>query len=98
MPALLNSRSSFPPVRVTISPFRACMLSALVTSSGNVSIPFSSRLDRELVDRAVANTCRPWAANSRARAWPTPPGEQLVLRWWSAYVHWASRSRVGGID
>jgi hypothetical protein len=53
------------------------MLSALVTASGNVSIPFSSRLERDLVDRAVANTRRPWAANSRARAWPTPPGEHL---------------------
>jgi hypothetical protein len=53
------------------------MLSSLVTSRGNVSIPFSSRLDRDLVDRAVANTRRPWAANSRARSWPTPPGEHL---------------------
>jgi hypothetical protein len=83
MPALLNNISSFPPVRVAISALSARMLSALVTSSANVSIPLSSRVERDLIDRAVANTRRPCAANSRARAWPTPPGEHLdsILLW-----------------
>ena len=78
MPALLNSISNFPLVRFEISFFRAVMLSKFVTSRANVSIPFSARLEREPVDRAVAKTRRFWEANSRARAWPTPPGEQLV--------------------
>jgi hypothetical protein len=30
------------------------------------------------VDRAVAKTRMPWAANSRARAFPTPPREHLL--------------------
>jgi hypothetical protein len=54
------------------------MLAAFVTSSANVSIPLSSKVDRDAVDRAVAKTRMPWAANSRARAFPTPPREHLL--------------------
>jgi hypothetical protein len=67
VPALLNKISNFPPVRFAISAFSAVILSTLVTSRLNVSMLFSSRLKRDLVDRAVAKTRKPRAANSTAR-------------------------------
>ena len=78
VPALLNRISNLPPVRFTISSLSAAMLDAFVTSSAKVSIPLSSKVDRDAVDRAVAKTRIPWAANSRARAFPTPPREHLL--------------------
>lgn len=66
-----------PPVRRTISSFNAVILSGFVTSSMKVSIPFSSRLDKAFLERAVANVRKPRAANSNARALPALPAEQL---------------------
>jgi hypothetical protein len=58
-PALLNSISSLPPVRLETSSLNAAMLSELVTSSANVSMSFCANSERELVDRAVAKTRMP---------------------------------------
>lgn len=67
-----------PPVTRAISSFNAAMLSGFVTSSMKVSIPSSSRLDTAFFDRAVANVRKPRAANSKARALPALPFEQLL--------------------
>lgn len=77
VPALLNKMSSLPPVLLAISCFKRAMLSGEVTSRAKVSMPFSERLFSDFSDRAVANTRRPLAANSRARALPEPPSEHL---------------------
>lgn len=77
IPALLNSMTSVPPVRFDISALSRDMLSGWVTSRVRISIPFASSEASDFVDRAVAKTRKPLAANSRAKAWPAPPSEQL---------------------
>lgn len=91
VPALLNSISNLPPVRFTISSLSAAMLAAFVTSRAKVSIPISSKLDRDPVDRAVAKTRMPWAANSSARAFPTPPREHLLEVMLNSPIHYIKK-------
>lgn len=79
-PALLKRILRVPPVTCAISSFNAAMLSGFVTSSMKVSMPFSSRLDTAFFDRPVANVRKPRAANSKARALPALPFEQLLCR------------------
>lgn len=67
-----------PPVTRATSSLNAAMLSGFVTSSMKVSIPSSSGLNTAFFDRAVANTRKPRAANSKARALPALPFKQLL--------------------
>lgn len=58
------------------------MLEGSESSKGRVSMPLEAREVRALGLRAVAKTRRLWEWNSRARAWPMPPGLQPVILLW----------------